>query len=166
MTQTTKVFAGTATSPTTVSWFACDGSSGATGFRRIVSLVQASMKGSSAICSSVKASGRGATRFTSSRAPHRLGMAVQEVEQPGERVGGRVLAGDQGDEDVARDIAVVDLAARHVGGDDHRLEQVARAGAQLRIVAQPLARLGDEARDRRLHLADAALEAALRRQGK
>ena len=129
MTPTTKVFAGTATSPTTVSWFACDGSSGATGFRRIVSLMQASMNGSSAICSSVNDAVRGATRSDLLlRAPHRLRMAMQEIEQPGERVGRRVLAGDQGDEDVAGDVAVVDLAARRVGGDDHRFEQIARAG--------------------------------------
>ena len=83
---------------------------------------------------------------------------MQEVEQPGERVGSRVLAGEQHDEDVAGDVAVVDLAARHVGGDDHRFEQIARAAAQRRIVAQALPRLGDEALDRRLHFADAALE--------
>ena len=39
----TTVPAGTATPPTTVSFKACSGSCGATGFRRMVSCMQASM---------------------------------------------------------------------------------------------------------------------------
>ena len=65
---------------------------------------------------------------------------------------------------VAGDVAVVDAAAGVVGGDDHRLEQVARAARRSGSARRRSPRLGDEAVDRRLHLAHAAVERRSRRQ--
>ena len=67
-------------------------------------------------------------------------------------------------EHVAGDVAIVEAAAAFVGRGDHRLEQVARMLAALRLRLHPLARLGDEALDRRAHRAHAAVERAVRGQ--
>ena len=83
------------------------------------------------------------------RARQRVRVAVQQVDHPGERVGGGVLAGEQHGQHVADHLRVTEAAVGLVGGDDHRFEQVARLLAQRRLVAQTLARLGDEVGDGR-----------------
>ncbi len=89
-----------------------------------------------------------------------VGVAEQQPDRPGERVGGRVLAGEQHRQHVAVDFVRRDPRLRIVGGDDHRLEQVLGRGAARRVL-EAGSRRGDEALDRRGHRGDAAIELAV-----
>ena len=74
-----------------------------------------------------------AARRRPRRAPRRAArasacrVALQQVDHPGQRVGGGVLAGQQHGQHVAGHLLVVDAAVGLVGGHDHRFEQVAAA---------------------------------------
>ena len=87
-------------------------------------------------------------RHVGRQAPHflaRLGqavrMALQQVDDPGNRVGRRVFAGQQHGQHIAGDGAVVHATAGFVGGDDHGFEQVGRAHAPRGVLLQACARL-------------------------
>ena len=63
-------------------------------------------------------------------------MAAQQMDQPGQRVGGGVLAGQQHRQHVAGHLSVVDAAAAFVGSGDHRFEQVRWLRAPRRVGVQ------------------------------
>ena len=94
----------------------------------------------------------------------RARVAPQQVDHPGQGVGGGVLAGQQHGQHIARHLCVVDAAAGLVGGHDHGFEQVARVRAQLGVGGQACARLRDEARYCGCHFNDAALQRTVGRQ--
>ena len=120
---------GTSMPATTVSRVGCSMMIGATGFSRMVSLMQASMNGS-AVMLLVLLQVLSPADFLA-RPPQRVGMPVQEIDHPGERVGGGVLPGEQHGQHVAGDVGIAEPAARVVARRDHRLDEVGRLLAQL-----------------------------------
>jgi hypothetical protein len=67
-------------------------------------------------------------------------VVPQQVDHPGDRVGGGVLAGQQHGQHVAGHLVVVDAAVGFVGGDEHGFEQVLRPLTRGRVGRQ--SRLG------------------------
>ena len=97
------------------------------------------------------------------RTLQRRRVAPQQVDHPGDGVGGGVLAGQQHGQHVAADLLVVDAAAGFVGRGEHGLEQVLGVLAAARIGHQARPGLGDEAVDRLVHLGHAAFQLAVGR---
>ena len=88
----------------------------------------------------------------------------QQVDHPGDGVGGGVLTGQQHRQHIAGHLGVVDAAARRVGGGDHRFQQVVGPLAQAGVGLHAGACLADEAVHRRLHLGDAVLKLPISRR--
>ena len=118
-----------------------------------------------------------AARFVLRFAKHRR-VALQQVDHPGQRVGGGVFTGEQHGQHVARHVTVSQLWSPHgrsrslppagertsgrgtrprfglpvgvtaVGGRDHRFEQIARLRVQQWVDSHAFAGLRDEAFDR------------------
>ena len=79
--------------------------------RRMVSLMHASTYGNALTFSYLPARGPPPNHLVL-RAAQRIGMPAEEVNHPGERVRGRVLAGEQHRQHVARDVGVIHAPPR------------------------------------------------------
>ncbi len=88
-------------------------------------------------------------------------MAVEQIDHPGEGVGGGVFARQEHGQHVTGDVRIGEPAAGVVARRDHRLDQVGRPLAQLGLRLHPRTRLGDEIADRALQCRQVIVELAI-----